>query len=222
MVKIALLDDEFLFVEGVSVLLASCPNVKVTLAETDGLRFLSRMSEMLVDDIPDIVLLDIEMKPMDGFEVIERLRSMYSEIKIIILSSHYRQNVLGHMMKLGTSAFIPKNTTKAQLLEVIDAVHKNGLYFTTRDYEMLRSYLNTSNRRPMLSPKDKLSSREQDVLKLICQECTSQEIADKLYISVRTVESHRQHIMDKVGAKNTVGIVLYAIMSDIHPLPPMA
>ena len=99
-------------------------------------------------------------------------------------------------------------------------VDQNGMYFTKDDHEMLMSYMNTPSRKKSLfNNEETLSSREIDVVKLICQEKTNQEIADILFLSPRTVESHRQRILDKIGAKNTVGIVIYAVINSIYSVP---
>ena len=158
------------------------------------------------------------MEPMNGFELVEILKSSYPDLKIIIISSHYKNNVLGHMMKLGVSAFIPKNATKELLIEAIESVHQSGVYFTQKDHQMLMSYMNSKSKDPTFEALEELSSRETEVLKLICKEHTNQEIADKLFLSKRTVESHRQRVLEKIGAKNTVGVVVYAIANGIHML----
>ncbi|MNY47486.1 Virulence factors putative positive transcription regulator BvgA [compost metagenome] len=99
-------------------------------------------------------------------------------------------------------------------------VAQNGMYFTKEDHIMLQTYMNTPSRKKSLFDNEEtLSNREIDVVKLICQEKTNQEIADILFLSPRTVESHRQRILDKIGAKNTVGIVIYAVINNIHTVP---
>ncbi|MFT4643808.1 MAG: DNA-binding NarL/FixJ family response regulator [Planctomycetota bacterium] len=217
-INIALVDDEGLFVEGLSLLFSNVAHIKVTTTANGGLEFLKVLEDNLETDFPDIALVDIQMKPMDGFELVEALKDKYPELKIIILSSHYKSNVLGHMIKLGVSAFIPKNANKELLVTAIESVNNSGVYFTQTDQEMLIKYMNTKSKKLTLSSKGELSKREIEVIKLICLEHTNQEIADQLFLSIRTVESHRQRVLEKVGAKNTVGLVVYAIANEIHPL----
>lgn len=220
-IKLALVDDESLFLEGLVLLLSGQEHINVvtkTNSATDLLELLSNLEE---EQFPDIVLVDIQMKPVNGFELVEILKEKHPELKIIILSSHYKKSVLGHMIKLGVSAFIPKDARKNLLLETIKSVFLFGVYFSPQDQKMIMSYMNDKPKKPILSSIDELSAREIEVLKLICKEKTNQEIADQLFISKRTVESHRQRILDKVGAKNTVGLVVYAIANQIHPLPEM-
>lgn len=217
--KIAIVDDESLFVEGLRLIFGKEETIELTLTADSGERFLRSLSECPAEKFPEIVLVDILMKPMNGFELVEKLIASYPDLKIIVLSSHYKDNFLGYMVKLGAAAFIPKNADKALLLEAIRCVRMSGIYFTRRDQEMLVTYMRNPTKKPTFAISEDLSERETEVLKLICSEYTNQEIAQKLFISKRTVESHRQRILDKVGAKNTVGLVIYAISNEIHPLP---
>jgi DNA-binding NarL/FixJ family response regulator len=218
-IKIALVDDEALFIEGLNLLFSTEENLNVVITADSGTSFLENITNIPVQDFPDIVFIDIRMKPMDGFELVEQLKIHYPNLKIIVLSSYYKQNFLGLMVKMGVSAFIPKNANKKTLIDAIQSVARTGVYFTLKDHEMLIEYMNGKSQKPAFDLSEALSEREIDVLKLICSEQTNQEIADKLFISRRTVESHRQRILDKIGAKNTVGLVIYAIVNEIHPLP---
>ncbi len=216
-IKLVLVDDEQLILEGIRMLISTNERIQVQFLATSGPEILDHLEKLSEADFPDIAMVDVQMKPMDGFELVEILKKTYSNLKIIILSSHYKSSVLGYMIKLGVSAFLPKNSSKSVFIEAIEAVHRNGMYFTREDHQMLSSYLNSPNRKKSLFDNEEtLTSREIDVVKLICQEKTNQEIAEVLFLSPRTVESHRQRILDKIGAKNTVGLVIYAIINDIY------
>ena len=217
-IKIALVDDEILFLEGLILLFSTQKNIDVISALDNGHAFLDK----LASSNPSIALVDIQMRPMDGFELVERIKEIRPELKIIVLSTHYRKNVVGHMIKLGVSAFIPKKANKELLVRAIESVHEFGVYFTAEDHKLLASYMNSKASKPTLSRVEELTDREVEVLKLICKEQTNQEIADSLFLSKRTIESHRQRILDKVGAKNTVGLVVYAIANDLYALPQHA
>lgn len=219
-IKIALVDDEQLILEGVKLLLSIEKSISVTITSNNGSDFLENLAILSSEEFPDIALIDIQMKPMDGFELVENLRQKYPALKIIILSSHYKSSILGYMVKLGVSAFLPKNSDKKAFIEAITEVHTKGLYFTSEDYKMLFSYMNNPPKtKSLFDLEDELSDREKEVVKLICEEMTNHEIAEKLFLSPRTIESHRQRILDKIGAKNTVGIVIYAVINDIYSLP---
>ncbi|MCU7619127.1 response regulator transcription factor [Chryseobacterium sp. PBS4-4] len=218
--NIAIVDDEELILEGVKMLLSMEKSISVTITSNNGNDFLENLTKITREEFPHIALVDIQMQPMDGFELVEILREKYPELKIIILSSHYKSSVLGYMVKLGVSAFLPKNSNKKTFIEAITQVHKNGIYFTTEDHNMLLSYLNdTQKNKGLFETGDELSDREKEVVKLICKELTNQEIAEKLSLSPRTIESHRQRILDKIGAKNTVGLVIFAVVNGIYDLP---
>lgn len=219
-INIALVDDEALFVEGLSLLFSNEEHINVTTKSNSGLGLLEALGKKKDTDFPDIALVDIQMKPMDGFALVEALKQTYPDLKIIILSSHYKNNVLGHMVQLGVSAFIPKNANKELLVKAIQSVHNSGVFFTQANHEMLIKYMNSrSEKITTLSAYEALSEREIEVLKLICLEHTNREIADLLFLSIRTIESHRQRILEKVGARNTVGLVIYAVANQIHHLP---
>lgn len=218
-IKIALIDDEQLILEGVKLLLSNEENLSVTLTADNGPDFIKSLEDFSGNHFPDIALVDVQMQPMNGFELVGILKEKYPDLKIIILSSHYKSSILGYMVKLGVSAFLPKNSNKKTFIEAITMVSKNGVYFTAEDHQMLLSYMNSSTKKKSLfEMEDELSEREKDVVKLICQEFTNNEIAEKLFISPRTVESHRQRVLEKIGAKNTVGIVIYAIINNIYSL----
>lgn len=219
-IKIVLVDDEQLILEGIKMLLSMQKNISVNYMATSGAEILNHLETIAKEDFPDIAMIDVQMQPMDGFELVEILKKKYPDLKIIILSSHYKSSVLGYMIKLGVSAFLPKNSDKKTFIDAIEAVDQNGMYFTKEDHEMLTSYMNMPARKKSLFENEEtLSNREVDVVKLICQEKTNQEIADILFLSPRTVESHRQRILDKIGAKNTVGIVIYAVINNIYSVP---
>lgn len=218
--NIAIIDDEQLIVEGVKMLLSTEQSISVTITSNNGDDFLDSLRSISPQEFPHICLVDIQMQPMDGFELVEILRETYPELKIIILSSHYKSSVLGYMVKLGVSAFLPKNSDKKTFIEAITQVRKNGVYFTAEDHRLLLSYLNDSQKnKGLFNENDELSEREKEVVRLICKELTNNEIAEKLSLSPRTIESHRQRILDKIGAKNTVGMVIYAVVNGIYDLP---
>ncbi|WP_343610079.1 response regulator transcription factor [Chryseobacterium oranimense] len=221
-IKIALIDDEQLILEGVKMLLSNEKNVSVCLTSNNGPDFIEKLGALSEDEFPHIALVDVQMQPMNGFELVEVLKEKYPDLRIIILSSHYKTSILGYMVKLGVSAFLPKNSDRKTFIEAITMVYKNGVFFTAEDHQMLFTYMNSSaKKKSLFEMEDELSEREKDVVKLICQEYTNNEIGEKLFISPRTVESHRQRILEKIGAKNTVGIVIYAVVNNIYSLDKM-
>lgn len=218
-IKIALIDDECLFTEGLVFLFSTVDLISVVVNTTSGKQFLDELLCIPQVDFPEIALVDLKMEQIDGFELVTILKKRYPELKVIILSSYYKSNVFGHMIKLGVSAFLPKNVNKELLIEAIVSVYETGVFFTQQDHQLLLSYVQGKSKKPDFNVNENLTDREIEVLKLICLEYTNNEIADQLFLSKRTVESHRQRILEKIGAKNTVGLVIYAIVHDIYTPP---
>ncbi|MGB0523077.1 MAG: response regulator [Flammeovirgaceae bacterium] len=214
-INIALVDDEFLFLEGLTALLANEASLSIVATANGGKALLEQLQALPNEQFPSIILLDIQMKPMDGFELVGILKEKYPDLHIIILSSHYKQAIFGHMIKLGAAAFLPKNASQTLLIEAINQVQATGVFFSPKDHELLTKFVKSKSPKRYFNSVEQLSDREIEVVQLICLEYTNQEIADKLCLSKRTVESHRQRILDKIGAKNTVGLVIYAMAHDL-------
>lgn len=214
-IKLAIVDDEHLFLVGLQAIIEEYEAAEVVLTASDGSQFLERLEAAEVQ--PDVVLLDMKMAPMNGIETAQHLREHYPELKVMILSTHYRDSYLGYMMKLGVSAFLPKNINPKTLVGAIQKVHEVGLYFTEEHALNISKQLASGQKfsAPHLQPTEELTPRESEILKLICEQYTSSEIATKLFVSIRTVEGHRNNLLAKTGAKNTVGLVLYALVNNI-------
>jgi DNA-binding NarL/FixJ family response regulator len=216
MIKLAIVDDEHLIREGIGLLLSSEPGMQVVISTGSGPELLENIKR----NVPDLVLMDIQMEPMNGFELAEILRKQYPEIKIVVLSSHYKSSVFGYMIKMGIAAFLPKNSPRAHFITAIKNVHESGVFFSPSDHQLLLSYMNSApKRKSLFSLAEELSDREIEVIKLLCEQYSTPEISEKLSISPRTVESHRQRILEKTGSKNIAGIVIYAIVNNLYALP---
>lgn len=178
----------------------------------DGSSFL----ENLETSTPaDILLIDLKMPNISGVDVIERLKGSEFETKIIVLSSYYDPNHLGFLFKLGVSAFLPKEIDKDELIRIIRAVYSDGYYFNMDQVRALQEQMNPRNSSIPLNTKDSLTAREIDVLKLVCQQLTSKEIGEKLFISKKTVETHKSHLLSKTGARNIAGLIMYAVQNGL-------
>lgn len=213
-INIGLIDDDLLLVEGLNLLLSTIPQLHITFSTTQPDTVIKLLSTLETQDFPDVLLIDIKMEPIDGFQLVEMVKEKYPEVRIIILSSYYRQSYLGQMVKLGVSSFLPKNSSKKLLFEAIQQVYEKGVYFTDSEQKMIIAFL--QNKKSKYDEEPTFTARELEVIKLICKEYTNQEIADALFLSKRTVETHRQRILDRIGAKNTVGLVVYAVVNQIY------
>lgn len=214
-IKIALIDDEVLFLEGLIRLFDFVEDIEIVLKANDGESFLSQLASAPTKCIPNIVISDIRMQPIDGFELVEQLKISYPDMHLIILSSHYKNAIFGHMIKLGVAAFLPKNATQELLLKAIRKVYVHGTFFTEHDQKMLMTFVTSQSPKRYFDNVEKLTNRETEVLQLICKELTNIEIAEQLFLSKRTVENHRQNLLDKTGVKNTAGLVIYAICHEL-------
>ncbi|MDH4474739.1 MAG: response regulator transcription factor [Fluviicola sp.] len=212
-ITIAIVDDETLIVQLLEDYFKKVDSVQVIMKAYNGKEFIDQLKE--TDQHPDIVLLDLRMKEMDGIETTTYLREHYPEIKIIVMSSHYMSSFMGYMLKTGVNAFIPKEISPDFLTNVIHSVKQHGYYFSEEHVEVMRTQIAPKVPKPKLTQQEILSEREMEILKLICQQFTSQEIADKLFIARRTVEGHKGNLLLKTAVKNTAGLVIYAIQNQL-------
>ncbi|MDW9380658.1 response regulator transcription factor [Chryseobacterium sp. JV558] len=209
-IKIGIVDDDLLFVQLLKNYIDNNGDYQVTLTSTGGYQFLTEDSGSL-----DILILDLRMTNGDGLEVMSELAKRETETKIIVLSSFYRRSFMGQMLKMGAHAFLPKEIELEELLAVIKTVHHTGHYFSNEQIDVMRSQL--SNKLPEFHAfsKNELTDREVDVLRLVCQQLSTKEIADSLFISPKTVETHKTNLMIKTGVKNMAGLVIYAVQNQV-------
>lgn len=214
-INLAIADDEYLFLKGLQGILGEIPDFEVVITAASGAALIDSIEQS--DPLPDIVLVDLRMEPVNGIDATRALKEKYPELKIIILSTYYREAFLGYMVKLGVSAFLPKNMAPSALEQVIRKVHEKGLYLSDEHVMVIREQMISGRRfeSPLQLQSDQLTGREREVLQAICDQLTSSEIAEKLFVSVRTVEGHRNNLLLKTGAKNTVGLVMYALLNNI-------
>lgn len=209
MIKIAIADNETLFREGVANILEAYPHLEIVYSLPDGKHLLQEIEEQHI--IPDIFLIELKMNELNGIETTKLLNQRFSDCKIIILTSHYSPSFANHMVRLGVNAFLPKQIHPHELVFAIDMVQDRGLYLT-EDYSKAIRSRTPKVKRLFFSTRESLTKKELEVLKWICHGFTNQEISEKVFRSVRTIEGHRQHLIEKTGAKNTAGLVVYALM----------
>ncbi|RXM51664.1 response regulator transcription factor [Chryseobacterium sp. CH25] len=209
-IKIGIVDDDLLFVQLLKNYLENNAHYEVVLTSKSGNTFLQEASVFL-----DVLILDLRMNDGDGLEVLSALPSFQDEIKTIVLSSFYRRSFMGQMLKMGAHAFLPKEIELEELSVVIHTVYHNGHYFSSEQIDVMRGQL--SNKLPQFHAysKDDLTEREVEIIRLICQQQSTREIADNLFISPKTVETHKTNLMIKINVKNMAGLVIYAVQNNI-------
>jgi DNA-binding NarL/FixJ family response regulator len=211
MIRIALVDDHSLFRKGLKVLLSSRKDFSIVADVGSGEEFL----EVLMQAQPDVVFMDYAMPQMNGAETTRRALEMLPDMKVITLSMFGDNAYYSDMMSSGAKGFLLKDSEFAEVVEAVETVFEGGTYFSASLLESLshslRSTGTTAGVADDIAEADRLSEREIEVLLAICQGLSTQEIADKLFISKRTVDKHRANILEKSGCKNTASLVVYAI-----------
>lgn len=213
-IQIIIVDDHDLFREGVKFVLSRHPNFSIAGEAANGVDLL----ELLGRVEADLVLMDIDMPRMNGFEATEKALAKHPLLKIITLSMHGDQAHYLRMIEAGVKGFVLKDAGSSELVKAIEAVALGDNYFSQ---ELLMNIILTKKQAPSgstLQQQLEISARELDVLELVCQACTNAQIAEKLFISPKTVEGHKAKLMQKTGANNAVALVLFAIKNRLIEL----
>jgi len=203
-INIAIIDDQDLFREGLKLILSQIDNFEVIFDSSNGFEFI----DFLQNNKPDIVLMDINMPKIDGIETTKRAISIFTDLKIIALTLFSDFTHFTLMQDAGVKGFINKNIKKNDLQQAINQVNEGGYYFSSEIMKLIalksNNFLSTNN----------FTTREIDVLKLVCNGLTSHAIADKLFISIKTVETHRTNIFQKANTKNVAELIIWAIKNN--------
>ena len=219
MIHLALADDEALFRKGMKLLLEDYEGISVILEAQDGEQLLQLLRE--VTTLPDVLLLDMKMPNLNGVDTAKALLENFPNIKIIVLSTYFSKAFIVNMIELGAGAYLPKNATPDEVVATIREVYTNGFSYNQAVLEVIRdNMLQKSKPKMPLSFGVDITSREKEILQLICEEYTTGEIAEKLFISPRTVDGHRNNLLEKLGCKNVAGLVVYAIQHQLVKINP--
>jgi DNA-binding NarL/FixJ family response regulator len=213
MIRIALADDEPLFRSGISFLLQRETNIDVVFEASDGLELLKKLEAP--DMVPEIILMDLKMPGMDGVESTKIITDRFPEVKIIVLTSYNTKIFIRSMIDIGASSYLVKNTTPTELITTINEVADKGFYYDRHVLDVLREDYNSIKNLKSNFDNSQLTGREKEIIKLICQQYSTKEIADKLFINYRTVEGHRNNLLLKTESKNMAGLVIYALKNEI-------
>ncbi|MBC8034968.1 MAG: response regulator transcription factor [Chitinophagaceae bacterium] len=212
MIKVAIADDHKIFRKGVILSLRPYTNIKFVQEADNG--------QELIDGIalsePDVILMDLRMPQKDGIEATKHITKNYPHIHIIALTMFEDERFVTHMMEIGANGYLLKSADPQEIKRAIVEVSLKGYYLNNFVNRILLKKSHSKQKAvPNLSSEVTLNSRERDVIKYICMEFTAQEIAQKLEVSPRTVESIKDKLMERFGAKNTAGLVFYAVKNNL-------
>ncbi len=213
-IKLIIVDDHDLFREGLRFVLSKNTDFEVIDEASNGLEYLNIIKTVK----PDIVLMDIDMPVMNGINATKKSIDLYPDIKIIVLSMHGDQEHYLQMIESGAKGFILKDAGSKELTLAINEVYNNKNYFSQ---ELLMKIILRKEESPIgekLIKQLEISDREIEVLELLCKAFSNNQIADKLFISPKTVEGHKTKLMDKTNTTNSVSLVLYAIKNHLVEL----
>ncbi|MBV8251190.1 MAG: response regulator transcription factor [Chitinophaga sp.] len=213
-IKVAIADDHKIFRSGVINTLIPYENINVIFEADDGQHLLDLMDRQQ----PDVILMDLKMPNMDGIEATVKVKAKFPDVKVIILTMYEDDNFIVHLVENGANAYLLKNAEPEEIYEAICTTFDKGFYFNENvNLALLKKVLHKTKQqiKPTLKNEVQLNDRELEVLKLICNEQTTQEISEQIFLSPRTVEGIRQKLLEKLNVKNSVGIVLYAFRNGL-------
>ncbi|MFB9098320.1 MULTISPECIES: response regulator transcription factor [Flavobacterium] len=217
-IKMILADDEVLFRKGIAFLLQRESNIEILFEASDGLELTTYLEENK-EQHPDIILMDLKMPLLNGVEATKIIHDAYPEIKIIALTSYNTRSFVANMIHVGASSYLVKNATPAEMLLTINEVFEKGFYYNDCVLDVINEGIAIKDYRIKSHfDEDYLTTREKEVLEFICQQFSTNEIAEKLFISPRTVDGHRNNLLLKTESKNIAGLVVYAIQNKVIPI----
>lgn len=212
-IKIILVDDEVLFRKGISFLLDRVENIDIIHEASNGAELITFLSEN--GNHPDIIIMDLKMPILNGVEATKILHKEFPDIKIIALTSYDTTSFVANMINVGAVSYLVKNTTPQELLKTIKEVVVKGFYYNEKVLKVIKDTDSSTRNNKSTLDSSFLTSREIEVLQLICEQKTTAEIGEMLFISPRTVEGHRNNLLLKTESKNSAGLVVYAMQNDI-------
>lgn len=211
-IKVAIADDHKIFRKGVILSLRQHTNITFIAEAENG----EDLLKQLENEQPDIVLMDLRMPGKDGVETTKELSKRFPNVRILILTMFEDERFVSHLMENGANGYLLKNADPAEIKKAIMEVMARGYYLSNFVNRILLKRSNGKNKAvPSLNNEIVLSDKEKEVVTLLCMEFTASEIAQKMEISPRTVESIKDRLMERFGLKNTAGLVFFAVKNNL-------
>lgn len=212
-IRVGLTDDHELMRAGLAQILEASGEIQIVFEAANGREMLEKLKTYRAD----VIILDLEMPEMDGRDALPKVVELYPDTKVLVLSMHDSNGFIVSMMEQGAAGYLLKNTPPKEVLNAVKTVLREGLYFNSRVSRALLAGL-PGSKIPIESRQDVreiLSEREREVLRLICQELTTAEIADKMFLSPKTIEGYRKQLLEKTGVKNVAGLAIFAVRNNL-------
>ena len=205
-IRILLVDDHTILRAGLRALLSDEPDIEVVGEAGDGQKAVAQAQKLL----PDVALMDISMPVMDGLEATRRIHQCCPEVKVLVLTIHDNEEYLFQILEAGGSGYLVKTSADTELINAIHAVHRGEAFLNpSAAKRLIKHYLRAVGQGEERQSYEELTGREKEILKFIAEGYTNQEIANLLIISVKTVETHRAHILEKLGLHTRADLVKY-------------
>lgn len=205
--NVAIVDDHKMFRQGVEAMLDDIPELSLAWGASNG----KETFDKLKDQVPDVILMDITLGEESGITLTEKILETFPEIKVLGLSMHKEDNYIVKILEAGAKGYLLKDAGSEEMVRAIKKVYEGDTYYSSHVTNVLMKHITQGTKPSEKGDLIPLTSRETEILKLIAEEYSNPEIAQKLFISIRTVDTHRRNLLDKLHAKNTAGLVKYAI-----------
>lgn len=214
-ITLALADDHQLFRKGLRLIFEEQKGFEVAFEAENGQQLVDALAQKTVD----VVLLDLEMPKMNGAEALKIIREVHPTIKVLLLTMHDNEKYMISFLQQGAHGYLLKDASPDELVFGVKKVHESGRYINDRVSEALLNRLNgLKTETASIGEPHHLGEREMEVLRYICEEYTTTEMADKMFLSTRTIESYRKRLLEKTGARNTAGLVRFAIEKELFKI----
>lgn len=210
-IKVAIADDHALFRTGVKTSLSSRKDIQMVAEAENGMQLLNLLKHIK----PDVVLLDIQMPIMDGLSTLPEIKKLYPDVKVIMLSMHNDHSMITRMMEIGANSYLTKESDSETIYQAIRTCFEQEFFFNDLTNKALLNGLRMKKPAEMVTPEVHLTDKEVTILKLMCEEKSTKEIADLVDLSPRTVEAIRDKLKTKTGVKSMAGLVMYAVKAGI-------
>ncbi len=211
-IRLAIADDYPMFLEGLKLILHQYPYLSIVGEAANA----KSLVQVVDDHAPDVVITDIQMPDMDGIVATKIISEKFPATKVLALSMYGEYHLIVDMMEAGAMGYLLKDTMKDDLLDAIDAVMDGKIYYCRTTNMLLAKMLSKSNKGTVLdAATDVFTEKEKEVIRLLCEEYATKEIADATNLTHSTVETYRKKILDKIGCRNVAGVVVYAVRTGL-------